>query len=133
MDLMFEKNRAYNLEDGKVTRTYHERYIMVENGKLVFSLITIGLSILEYEMESDFQTFEVLELETKVVCWISMSISIINGNSDRRILASFYIFGENSFFDIGQQCHVFSLWEAAKLNRQGPAFFFLCDSAANAG
>lgn len=65
------------MEDGKITRTYHERCIMVENAKLVFSLVTVGLSVLEYEMEADPETYSVLESETNVICWVSMIISVI--------------------------------------------------------
>lgn len=74
---MFGDGDGYNLEDGKVTRTYHERYIMVENGKLVFSLMTVGLSILEFDMEANQDTFEVLQTETYVICWLSMVISVV--------------------------------------------------------
>ena len=40
-----------SLEDGRVTKAYFDRLRMVEFGTFVMSLIGIGVSILQYEIE----------------------------------------------------------------------------------
>lgn len=64
------------LEDGKLTRSYFERVKMLEYGNLVFSLTSLGLSMLQYilEYEERDQEYSYALLSIVFVCTILLII-----------------------------------------------------------
>lgn len=80
MDFLFsgtdEANQTAELEDGKLTRSFFKRMNMLEYGNLVFSLTSLGLSMLQYTLEYEERDtgFSYVLLSFVFVCTILLVI-----------------------------------------------------------
>ena len=74
---VFKYNNDFSLEDGRITKAYFDRLQMVELGTFVMSLVGIGLSILQYDLEFDDNEHEEWSVLILYVIFISSILLVI--------------------------------------------------------
>ena len=67
----------FSLEDGRITKAYFDRLQMVELGTFVMSLVGIGLSILQYDLEFDDNEHKEWSVLILYVVFISSILLVI--------------------------------------------------------